>query len=382
MTSFTKKNESVLVDGLIFIFLFVAQQIVAFTSVPFNLVTPYWILMILIFFIVGLSLPNSRYRKSDAFRFSMVCALFAMLTIANGTSIGEVIVKILYMLFAYWGFVFISEKKISLWVFDILLLILYVVFYRYYYQYDILTRIAMDEDVFGHASSNTIAMTLNIVTYFYLLISRSYKADNRKRLIIFSSINLILIILQGSRAGMLVSLLILLLTVFSAYNTQSKWKKWLLYIVVISAISYFVVQYLSIVEEFLSTNKIGADSYENDVRSEALRAFFAQMGIKEFFIGYPVEHYFVGEIYRTFNAFFDFWKVYGIIPFAYLVFLFVRRLVNHKDYEIPAVFILPFLAYSFFESLWGGSFWDVLLFMILFYSKKNEKNYQQNFKLA
>ena len=166
-------------NSALFVLFFVLQQIIAFTYLPFNLITPYWIVIVTFYILIGLSLRGGKHNKEET-RFVLICASFSILTIVNGTTIGEVICKILYIIIGYWGLVFLKERRIKLVIFDFLLLALYVVFYRVYFQYDVNTRIMMDEDIFGHASSNTIAMTLNVVTYFYLLISYYYNANNKK----------------------------------------------------------------------------------------------------------------------------------------------------------------------------------------------------------
>ncbi len=362
------------VNGAIFATLFVLQQIMAFTYMPFNLVTPYWIFVILVFFVVGLSLTNKGGEKRNALTFALICAAMSVMTIANGSSIGEIITKVLYMLIGYWGYVFICERRIKLIVFDILLVVLYIAFYQGYFQYDVVTRTMMDEDLFGHASSNTIAMILNIVTYFYVIISWVYKARNKKRLVLYCGFNLFLIVQQGSRAGMLVALLLLLIVLFTTYDAKSKLRSIMLFIGAAAIVVYLAVKNMGIIEEFFVLNEISANAYEQDVRSLALVSFFAKMDFTHFLTGYKFQYELLSGIDRSFNAFVDFWKVYGFIPFVYMVALIVKRIIKHKEYEIPLVLLLPFVAYSLFESLWGGTFWDTLLFMILFYSHRDEKN--------
>lgn len=368
-----KNKDNRWIYGGVFVSLWVAQQIISFTYLPFNLVSPYWLLIVLLLVIIGLPLLSKRKSRCDALIFAIVCAFFSVATIINGTSIGEVVIKVLYIVIGYLGLVFIQERIIKLAVFDILLILLYVLFYRVYFQYDVVTRMMLDEDLFGHASSNTIAMTLNTVTYLYLWISKVYKAKNKIRLIMFSSINLFLIVVQGSRAGMLVAILIFFITIFSSYKIRFKGRTFFLYLFFFGAIGYLFLENSLIVQDFLSLNKISADAYEEDVRSEALAAFFSKMDIIHFLTGYNYDYKFVGIIDRTFNAFFDFWKVYGVVPFTLMAILLIRRIIKHRNYEIPLLMLLPFFAYSLFESLWGGSFWDVLLFMVLFYSRKDEK---------
>lgn len=360
--------------GFVFVALFVFQQVMSFIYKPFNLVTPYWIIIVGAFFAVGASLKSKRIYNREAFTFALVCSILSILTFLNGSSIGEILCRILYMLFAYWGLVFITNRHIKLGAFDLLLVVLYIIFYIMYFQYDLLTRKQMDPDLFGHSSSNTIAMSLNIVTYIYLMISWVYKVKNKFKLFLFSCINLFLIVIQGSRAGMLVAVLIILILIFTTVNIKSKYKYFLFIVSIIAAISIFVIKNKLLVEDFLYLNEISADSYEADVRSLALSAFFSKMDFTHFLVGYADDYLLYEGINRSFNAFIDFWKVYGLIPFCFMIVLLFKRIIHYKDYTIPLFMLLPFAAYSLFESLWGGSFWDILLFMVLFYTHKDENN--------
>ena len=365
-------------NGIIFVSLFVLQQIIAFAVLPFNLVTPYWILVVALFIAVVFPFLSKAKERPESLTFMLVTLILSFFTFLNGSTIGEIVTKILYVFIGYCGLLFVENRKIKLDVFAFLLIILYIVFYFSYFQYDESTRRMMDGDLNGHSSSNTIAMVLNIVIYFYILLSRAYKENHTKKLLIFSSLNFFLIILQGSRAGMLVALMILLIVVLFAYNINTWWKKLLLYVFVAAFASYFVTSNLDVLDEFLNTNEIYADAYEDDVRSYAVTAFFSKMDIINFFTGYDYNYEFVFGIHRTFNAFFDFWKSYGFLPFAFLSILLLKRIIHYKEYDIPVVMLLPFIVYSLFESLWGGSFWDVLLFIILFYSRKYEKKNKKN----
>ena len=48
----TRQTKSYVFSGIAFVLLFVVQQIVAFTWIPFKLVSPYWILYVLIIGII------------------------------------------------------------------------------------------------------------------------------------------------------------------------------------------------------------------------------------------------------------------------------------------------------------------------------------------
>lgn len=363
--------------GFMFVAIFVGQQILSFVWKPFTLVSPYWILIIMVTLVVGLRLPLKKYSSSEAFMFALICAICSIITFLNGTSLGEVIVKIFYIFAAFFGFVLLNEKRIELIWFDLLLLFLYVFFYNAYFSKDIVTRLSLDGVFFGHSSSNTIAISLNIVLWLYYVLSQAYGGGNSKKLLFFSIVNIALIIIQGSRAGIAVALLLILLIAFTNFNVKSRWSKFLVYAFLGGGTIFIIYRALPILENFVDiTNMQGISSYEEDVRSLALSSFFMKLDFSSALIGYDNNYEFVSGITRTFNAFFDFWKTFGLLPMFFLVACIVKRVVRRSEYQISLLCLMPIIAYSFVESLWGGTFWDVIIFVCLFWPKKSHMNYE------
>ena len=354
-----------------FVAIFVMQQILSFVWKTFTLVSPYWIAIILVTLVVGFKLPLKKYSASEAFNFTLICTISSILTFLNGTSLGEVIIKIFYIIAAYFGYILLNEKRIELKWFDFLLFILYIVFYKTYFSIDMLTRLKLDPDLFGHSSSNTIAISLNIVLWLYYVLNKAYGGANSKKLLLFSIVNLVLIVIQGSRAGIIVALLLLILIAIANFKVKHKWSKFLFYAVFISGASYLISISLPILENVLDIkNMQGLSSYKEDVRSLAQASFFLNLDFNHALTGYDYKYEFVGGITRTFNAFLDFWKTFGLLPMIFLVVGIVKRIIRRGEYEVSLICLTPIIVYSFVESLWGGTFWDIIIFICLFWPKK------------
>ena len=85
-----------------------------------------------------------------------------------------------------------------------------------------------DEVVFDLSSSNAIPMALNITLYVYFILNKFYGVEKKKEIVFFSIINLALAVIQQSRIGILLSIVILVLS-FYEYS-----KKFTLFINVLS----------------------------------------------------------------------------------------------------------------------------------------------------
>lgn len=360
-----------------FVAIFVVQQILSFVWKTFTLVSPYWIAIVLLTMVVGFKLPLKKYSASDAFKFTLVCAVCSIPTFLNGTSPGEVVVKMFYIFAAYFGFVLLNEKRIELKWFDLLLIILYVFFFYAYFSKDIVTRLSINGDLFGHSSSNTIAISLNIVLWLYYVLSQAYGGVNSKKLLLFSIVNLVLIVIQGSRAGIIVALLLLLLIAVANFKVKRKLTKFFVYAAVFGGAVYMIARTFPMLENIVDlSNMQGVSSYEEDVRSLAQASFFNKLDFPSALIGYDYNYEFVEGITRTFNAFLDFWKTFGLLPMIFLVAGIVKRVVRRDEYKVSLLCLTPIIVYSFVESLWGGTFWDIIIFICLFWPKKSPAFYE------
>lgn len=368
-----KDNKTFL--GLVFIFFFVIQMIIAFVFDYYKLVSIYWIIITLLIFIIGLKLPLFKKKYIAPLIFMLVCASGAIITYFNGNSIGDCIAKSIYAFIGYIGFVFMSEKRINLRLFDVLMVVLYIFFYFVYFSLSEDTRILVDGDLFGHSSTNTIAISLNIVLFIYFILSVSYKEKNKFQILMFAIINLILILIQGSRAGIVVAFLLITLVLANLLTFKSK-KIYTSFILLSLLAGVFIYTNIDKLGEFIEIeNMLGFNVIEEDIRGTAQQSFMENMDAATFLLGYPDDYEFTFGITRTFNAFLDFWNRYGFIALLFLFVFFLRRIIKHKDYSVPVIYLIPILTYSLVESLWGGTLWDILIYISFFYSKIKNIHY-------
>jgi hypothetical protein len=364
-------KNNYLSSSFIFVFLFVFQQIIEYTYVSYSLVSVYWLFITISILSIGIYLPFMSIRYRYPLIFTIVTVLGAFSTILNGTNIGIVLIKSFSILFGFIGFVYLSEKKINLYFFDWALVIMYTFFYLSYFVHDEQTRIFLDDDLFDHSSSNTIAISVVITLFFYLMLNQEVRNANISiKIILFSIINLTLVIIQGSRAGIIASSLLFLLSIIDLFYLKFKSINiTTLYLVgLIMLLRYF---YLDSIQFFLEFKDMtGLSSYERDVRSYAQTTFFSRMDLNTFIFGYAPNYDFDFYTTRTFNAFLDFWNRFGLFPFALLIIFFFRRLFLAKDFALPLIYLIPLFFYSMVETLWGGTLWDVLIYLSLFYSYK------------
>lgn len=368
-------NKSAILTTVVAFFLFVLQQVIDFTSNTFRLVDLYWIFIVILVLLIGNKLQYSEHRYKSAFYFMMICVGCSFFTIINGSSIGECVSKAFMSFMGFITFVYIDKKEIDYKTYLILYTLLYVFSYFSYFSFDEFTRRRLDPDLFGHSSSNTIAMYLNVALWFLYVIQIEKKIRKPLLLAAYSILNVYLILLQGSRAGLLVAVILCILIlsdfVTERFNVKTAKMKVVSYTLFSMILVYYVFNNMNVIEEFVDVREFqGVSSYEEDARGIAMGAFFSQLNIKTAIFGMPDTTLLLGGLNRTFNAFIDFWRRFGILPFVVLMYLVYCRIKNFKQYSVPLVALLPILFYSLFESLWGGTLWDMLIYISLFYSKK------------
>lgn len=361
-----------IIPSFFFVFLFVSQQVYSFVGEQFKLVSAYWLFIIILIVITFFSLPKWVKKETLPIYFMAISMVGASFSLLNGTGIGEVCQKIFYGFMGYVGLLYVKSYKIYPLAFDILILILYFFFYQTYFSLDFATRLATNDDLYNHSSSNTIAISLNMILLIYFILN--YKRPNL-RMVLFAITNLILIGIQGSRAGLLVAVLLFIVIALKIippkYFVPGA-------VVLTAAIIYIIFRNIDVISEVVDLDNMqGMSSYEEDVRSRVQRGFFTKMTIENFIFGYSPVYRYSDDVTRTFNAFLDFWGRYGLFAFSMLVACLVKRIKKQKKYDISLLAFLPLLAYSFFESLWGGTLWDIFIYIALFYTGnyENTKDY-------
>lgn len=366
MENYSKRNNYR--NGVIFALLFVLPQIVAFTWKTFDFLNPLWALYLLLVILIGVTHRDVMGKKNmqlPLVLFLVVC-MGAILTIVIGAPIGGIIRKLLLAMVAFVGFTFLSHRRIDPSFFNIIFPLLYLFFYFVYYRYDEAYRFSVNGDLFGGSSSNTISIALTNVWFFYYIVSKAEQRNNNVPLLVFSIINFSLIIIQGSRAGIVVGAMEILL----ALSNMLKWTRFRggAFLVLMAIGVYAFYRYGFYLEGIVDVGGMqGMESYEANVRSFSQAAFFSQMNVDHFIFGYPPNSMFE-DLTRTFNAFLDMWSRFGILPIAAIFVFGLRRIIKMKHFTLPLVVFLPWFFYSMVESLWGGSLWDIYMYIVLFYS--------------
>ncbi|MDD4527583.1 MAG: hypothetical protein PHF25_06050 [Candidatus Margulisbacteria bacterium] len=376
------KNNSTF-TGLVFIFFFVLQQIIIYVYTPYKYFFLYRLIITLITLLIGLNLPLTKKQYHLPLIFMIICVFGSFFSFFNGTPLGGCISKSFFALCGYIGFVYISERKINLRLFDYVLVILYLLFYITYFSLEEYTRNQLDGYLYGKSSSNTIAISLNIVLFIYYLLSKSYKENIKYKILLFSLINIALIVIQGSRAGVAVAFILTILVISDIVYLKFKrfYASFLIVILITFVFIYLNIDKLGKIVDV--TRMQGIKSLQEDVRGRAQLSFFVNMDLGSFLFGYPSEYEFTHEITRTFNAFLDFWNRFGFIPFFFLFVFLLRRIIKYRNFSISFIYLIPIIFYSMVESLWGATSWDILIYLSIFYSIKLNKNYvSNNFKVA
>jgi hypothetical protein len=361
-------NVKKIVSSFILIYFIFAQQIIAFTLSIFSFFSLYWLAVVLIVFLLVVQLPLTSSKYRHAFIFMVLCICGAMFNVFLGYNVIGALTRSFAIFYGFIGYVYLSERRVSIFYFDFFLILQYLGFYLTYFIYDAEVRKVMDEDLFGHSSSNTISISLSISLFFYYIVS--YETRNIYTLfksVLYSIVNLALIAIQGSRAGIVFSSLLLLLTFTSFIDFKVK-RIYISLLFTIFLISFLVFKYdTEILEMLLSSQISGLSTYQDDIRGTLQASFFELMDIQSFLFGYKDNFDFSYGFTRTFNSFLDFWSRYGFLPFLVLVVYLIRRVVFSKYFSVPLFYFVPLMFYSLVESLWGGTLWDMLIFLLLFY---------------
>lgn len=368
-------------SSLLFVLLFVSQQIVSYCFIEVNIFSPYWLMVFSLVIFLGLKLPLTNKRFKLEKRYLLMFVVCSFLTFMNGHSLVSCAAKGFFILYGYVAYVYVRSKKINTNYFTILLIVLYVFFNSiYFFQLSKVGHGEFEGDLFGHSSSNAIPICLNTVLFFFLIIHEYYHENKYRTLLVLSLINIILIYIQQSRAGIIVSISIFFVIVY-LWQT-SKGKNILYRHVVVAVFIALILSWFYYNKDTLPLEELGFgatidETYTSDIRHYAQVAFFANLDISSFLFGYPPLSIFEG-MGRTYNSLIDIWLKYGIIPFVVLILLLIKRIIMSSKYSISPIVIIPVLLYSTVESIYAGSLWDEVWFFILFLSYENNKYSKKN----
>ncbi|MDB9886807.1 hypothetical protein OAC92_00250 [Polaribacter sp.] len=271
--------------------------------------------------------------------------------------------------FSYFGYQFLRKFTIDLRWFNVVFICLFGYYYSIYFSKlpNLFFRPGFDEDaiVFERASSNGIAVALNITLYAYIILEYYFKQNRHRDILIISLFNVGLCFIQQSRSGIICSLLLLLIILFTSHR---KWFKTVIWFLIL----FFLSSYILLKENNLLTLffELGIDSssYTEDSRSRSAISFFKLVLENDFFWGPPLGTKFASVGY-TYNVFLDFWNSYSFLGFIILISIIVNRIYNWKKYYFPIYYFAPFFLYSMVESFFFPGYWDVIIYLLLFVKK-------------
>lgn len=280
---------------------------------------------------------------------------------------------VLMPIVAFYGYYYLESKRIRLIVFDALLIGLYIYFvYTFYLNLPSLffrAQLAEEMDYFGTSSSNAIPIILINVLYIYQVVAYLQKEDRNRRFLVFSSINLILVLIQGSRAGILVAMAVFCYNLFVVGKQSKNVIVRTFPVVVISTIVVFIIKNAATVYEYADQiNALESDVYAKS-RGYYVQLFFERMNFESFLFGYPPGLAWGDETY-TFNVFLEQWNTYTLFGLCVTLCVLFRRFLFYKRYYFPCFFLVPFLLYSFSEPRYLPNFWDFFIYLMLFKRKE------------
>jgi hypothetical protein len=372
-----------LINSLFFLLLFISPHII-YSVMPKNFISVFHFIMPFLFFVLALKNISFFFNKKFILPllFSMSFLIFGIINLIAHQEIS--IFNLIAPIVAFMGFCFIYQNKIDLRIFDFFLVLMYVFFYCVYFSVipDLFFRPGFDEDevVFDNSSSNAIPMALNMTLYAYMILNKFYLESNNKKIFIFSIINLAFVIIQQSRAGLVVSILLVLIALFN-YDKKKMLKVLVrLSLIVISIIVYYYNEIINFIDIVGSLNAI--DALNEDIRGEAQRSFFKNLDLSRIIFGYDKNFVYAveksGDILYTFNVFLDMWNKYSLFQFVFFFVVILFRIINHSKFYFSLYFFIPFFVYSMVESIFFPNFWDCIIYILLFALKVGHGTPQAN----
>jgi|GEM_PF-2338255 len=363
--------KSYTLNSIVFLLLFISPHIV-YCVIPKEIVPIYYIILPISYLILALINLNffkrREFIKPLLFSLSFVFFGFLNLLFHSSTSFFNLIAPIV----AFLGYCFVFKNKIDLRMFDYFLVAQYVFYYFVYFSIipDLFFRPGFDEDaiVFDNSSSNAIPMALNITLYAYMIMNRFYLESSNKKILLFSIINLGLTIIQQSRVGLIISLVLFFLALFN-YDKKKMIKVLVGFsIVIFSVILFYYNEIFGFIEIIGNLN--GIEALDEDIRGEAQRSFFENMDLNRFLIGYKENFIYAigadGDIKYTYNVFLDMWNKYGLFELLLFIVVLSFRVFKYSKFHFPLYFFIPFLMYSMVESIFFPNFWDCIIYILLF----------------
>lgn len=268
-------------------------------------------------------------------------------------------------IFAYH---YIQHFKFQFVILDLFIISLYIYFIFYYFSSlnSFWYRPDYGEgEVFSVSSSNSISISLNIILSIYIILSVYYGKGDTKLILLFSIINIVLILIQQSRMGVAVAF-VNFLTYFLVIRKVTFSKLILLF-------SFFMILYVIYFNKISNyLNMIGGINLfvlQADNRTLANTVFFNNLTTYRIFWGYPIDYIYAPGIEYIYNVFLSMWNNYTIFSLIVFIIVFANRCINYKKYFFPLVLFLPFLMYGWVEPRFFPAYWDFFIYLLLFVKK-------------
>ena len=374
------KNDlkKISLNNVIVVFLFLTPHI--FLSIIPEVYSSFYSVLLyclaLIFFLVKSKYLNSTYNSEILFAICFIFFGFINLILKNSTAF----FNIASPLFGLFGYLYLRRNiKMNINIIKYVIICFYLYFYFIYYSVipDYFFRPGFDEDaiVFDNSSSNAISMTLVMLLFIYLILNKYYKSYHIKTIFYFSIINLVLVFIQQSRAGLLIALILFFISFYEFNNKNAKRFLLLFAFTIPILFVYYFKEILVIYDLFFS--EFNLINVSEDVRYEARTYFISNLNLNNFFIGYPDNTIFAKdtstELLYTYNVFLDVWNRYGFINFSILISVLLYRFYFYNRYYFPLYYFIPFLLYSFVESIFFPNYWDCFIYLLIFTPIQNQK---------
>ena len=366
---------------ILFLLLFVIPGVLHETLLSARLVSPIWLSVILGITLLMMGMRLHANAPKTVVYYSITAAICAGITILNGTSIGMVLIKIVYVYMGFVGFMLFYKKEMDLWPFDFLMLGLYYFFYKVYYSLLLSGQLVNSDEAFATSSSNAISICLVTVLFIYYFLNEYYNKKRDVNILLLSFANIVFIYFQGGRGGLIAAIAQSLVCIYGMFSKSKKFASKTLVIVFVIAVAGLLYSYMGIILDSYNTHGFERLIFEreDEARVYLLQYAIDHMDFSRFLLGYAT-----GESIeydnRTYNAFIDYWLKYGLLPFVMLVACTLRRILKWKQFNISIYVFLPLFLYTFAESYLTYGPWQYLLLTALFLGEKSQGIRQLQFK--
>lgn len=315
-----KSSKRHIILSLFYIYFFVLQEFWNYSVDALNIHKIYWIIILALLSIFSFSILSNKYHSYKLpYWYTAVLIIGALASVENGNSVGFCLLRALFPIISLANLVFITRNRINLRLFELLLIGIYIYYYFSYFLglQSVANKDLYDGDVFGTSSSNTIPICLNCILFLYFILNKYYSEKNQLRILLLSIFNLVLIVIQESRAGIIVGLLITVMILYDMYSYKKSFKKSYFLMAVIVIMFIGVWSYYTTIIDYFANIGLESGSMDDSVRKYAQLQFVHNMDIKTFFLGYGKGQLFE-DLDRTFNSYLDLWNRYGFFSFCFL----------------------------------------------------------------